>query len=513
MPSVLERDMRLSGCGLITKQTTITVDAGESQDTDTFQGIVIKGFASLRGLDRQMDDINPDWFDVKSFMKNPQLFFNHGYWMRADGNPVSAGTVDRLVLARAVASGTGDTVDIVSKETGETVDVMPLDDRNLVKAGDEGLWCVATVLEKGVADLIEEGRLNAFSWAGDFVTSKSSGESVIDLMEISVVFVPANSNALFTVEKSYSETRVGYLAIGDTPDVEEFWEIPADAKAIPDHVEHCAVFVKYVDGVVSVHKPTTVESTDMDLLAIKSFADPDAERILTLRSVGHRTKSGALLYRVESGLVRRTPVARGTAASKSETKLSDSKSAELTGELTDEERKLLGGEIDPKTKGGDDMDATELTAAMTPLLDGMKTDMKGYVDTAIQTAMAATTKSETTPAEKKDEGGSPELAVALKSISEDVKQLAEVVTGLNTAFAKQDERMSALEKAATGSGQADDGDQSDADEEKTLEELAKGMNFEAMQKISNRMLNDILTKERPSYTGFNQVAPPRSLAS
>jgi hypothetical protein len=114
------------------------------------------------------------------------------------------------------------------------------------------------------------------------------------------------------------------------------------------------------------------------------------------------------------------------------------------------------------------------------------------------------------PPEKKDEGGGTELAVALKGISDDVQKLAEVVSGWSTAFTKQNERMEALEKAVAGSAQADDSD-GDSDG-KTLEELAKGMNFEAMQKLSKQALTHILTKERPSYVGFDQVAPPHNLA-
>ena len=168
---------------------------------------IVKGFASTRGVDRQGDDIDPTLFDVDSYMRNAQLFIDHKKWLREDGNEVSVGIVEQAKVAQAISGESPDELRIVAypyvKGEYQVIDTVPRDDRGVVQEGEVGLWVVAKVMEKGVIDLIDEGRLNAFSWRGRMIYDHSVGADIIDMMEISVVFVPANAKSLFMIQKSF----------------------------------------------------------------------------------------------------------------------------------------------------------------------------------------------------------------------------------------------------------------------------------------------------------------------
>ena len=170
----------------------------------------VAGFASMTGEDRQGDDIDPELFDIKSFMTNPQLFYNHKLWKTSDGNEVSVGVVEEMVVAVVAASENDDEFKIVSKDTGELIDTVPKDDRRVIEEGDVGLWVKARVMEPGVIQMIDEGRLNAFSWRGDM--SRKNATPKIDLMEVSLVYVPANSRSL-VYSKSLEDNTQRYVVM------------------------------------------------------------------------------------------------------------------------------------------------------------------------------------------------------------------------------------------------------------------------------------------------------------
>ena len=174
----------------------------------TEQGLHVKGFASINGVDRQGDEIDAALFDIKAFMANPQLWFEHSKWKRMDGNEVSIGIVEKMVFAtvkRVTNEGVmPEEYAIIENETGKLLDTVTDTNSILVKNGDKGLWVVANVLEDDVITLIEQKRLNAFSWQG-LIYRKPNGKAFkIDVMEVSIVHLPANQRALFMVGKAYA---------------------------------------------------------------------------------------------------------------------------------------------------------------------------------------------------------------------------------------------------------------------------------------------------------------------
>ena len=86
-----------------------------------------------------------------------------------------------------------------------------------LKSGDKGLWTKIRIDIPEIQEMIEKGTLNSFSWQGRVELSEvwstehermvTSCDSV-DLLEISVVTVPANEKSYFNIAKSF----IGKLA-------------------------------------------------------------------------------------------------------------------------------------------------------------------------------------------------------------------------------------------------------------------------------------------------------------
>ena len=143
---------------------------GDPDDPDT---LLIEGYASTSTLDRVHDRLLPEAFSqgLAAYMKNPIVLFNHN--------------LDRPI---------GKVIEASIDENGLKVKV----------AIDKTLhW------GKIAASMIEKGILNAFSvravndYAEGFINPDGSKTLVRwDLMEISVVTVPANQEALFSIAKA-----------------------------------------------------------------------------------------------------------------------------------------------------------------------------------------------------------------------------------------------------------------------------------------------------------------------
>ncbi len=180
------------------------------------EGLSIKGFASMAGEDRHGHDIPPDAFDLEKFMANPQLWLNHDLYSRPGSETeVPVGVVNSAVVASV--NRVAGKYNVVDDKTGETIETLdPSEMEGLVlNAGDRGLWVTASVMEPEVTELISDGRLNAFSWAGMLKRSMDGTITDIDIREVSLVFLPANAKALFTVGKSFFELGQRFVISGD----------------------------------------------------------------------------------------------------------------------------------------------------------------------------------------------------------------------------------------------------------------------------------------------------------
>ena len=188
--------------------------------------LIVKGFASTAFKDRQGDVIPPEKFDIKMFMKNPQLWIDHQKWMRkGDNNAVPIGVVDSMHAATVEMKSDGG-FNVLDLNDGSTIDTINKKDAEkfIVKDGDKGLWVVVKIMEPDVIPYVKDGRYNSFSWSGMIERNDDGRIKRIELLEVSVVAVPANGRALFMLGKNLSDPSVVELrsftgsAFVDLPD-------------------------------------------------------------------------------------------------------------------------------------------------------------------------------------------------------------------------------------------------------------------------------------------------------
>jgi len=175
----------------------------------------VKGFASIEGIDRHGDNIPVKAFNVEEFMKNPQLWLNHGLYNRpSDGMAVPIGSVEKMHIVEIIAE-TESTFAVKDMLTGLVVDSAVDITKFLVKAGDKGLWVVAKIVEPAIIELVESKRINGFSWQGSVYRNPNGTIKKIDMIEVSLVYVPANARALLMIGKDTNYDAAQRFALTD----------------------------------------------------------------------------------------------------------------------------------------------------------------------------------------------------------------------------------------------------------------------------------------------------------
>jgi len=171
----------------------------------------IKGFVSLNDPDRHKDVAPPESFNIRRFMANPQVMLNHDFWIDEKGNKITIGVVKEMFVAEVVAiKGDEDNFGIKNIDSNSIVDTFPKEQGPELKLHDKGLWAVVEITVDDIWEKVVSNELNAFSWRGlaktDFIVDGGEVKRVlkdIDLMEISLVNIPAHQRALFAVAKAF----------------------------------------------------------------------------------------------------------------------------------------------------------------------------------------------------------------------------------------------------------------------------------------------------------------------
>ena len=140
----------------------------------------------------------------------------------------------------------------------------------MLKGGERGLWVECDIMVKDIADMVEDGRLNAFSWQGAIHRNAKGLITKIDLFEVSVVNIPANQGALLRIGKS------AYIAGGDDLGLVEVTATPDKAAAIVD-------IAKTGIQAVAVLGLERAADNDLDEIeeALLARDDPSVGKVLT----------------------------------------------------------------------------------------------------------------------------------------------------------------------------------------------------------------------------------------
>lgn len=264
------------------------------ESKDKAAGLNIKGFASIEGIDRDGDNVPPTAFDVDSFLKNGQLWFNHQLFRRSmDGMGVPVGRVEDMHVVR-VELTPGDSFKVIDLKTEQLVD-SGLDQKEFsVKNGDKGLWVRAVILEPEVIKLVEDGRINAFSWSGQLVRNPNGAIKKIDLREVSVVFLPANAKALFMIGKSTDFAKQQDYLITQGGNV---FELEKNAPLKNSTVGAAYAFMAVsANGPVAVHSIDGITEKDAALQHARNIAK-DMQRVVVFSNQWKADENDHQVYR------------------------------------------------------------------------------------------------------------------------------------------------------------------------------------------------------------------------
>ena len=203
---------------------------------------IIEGIVSTEFSDRDYDVVPPSAFKIAQYMQNPQVWYNHGMWKDANGNEIPIGkTLELYSIRIQKVSDEANDLAIIATDTGNLIGLITKERMTALslKEGDSGLWARIRIDVAEVWDMIKKGTLNAFSWQGraEAVEIWNEGKKVytrqlssIDLMEISVVTIPADERSYFTMAKSFEGilAKTETVVKEDANDLEYIVTDPAD---------------------------------------------------------------------------------------------------------------------------------------------------------------------------------------------------------------------------------------------------------------------------------------------
>lgn len=463
----------------ILKEAAVTVTMGDTVTEEEEDSAVrtIKGFASMRGIDRDGDDIDPFLFDIATFMKNPQLWIDHKKWLRDDGNEVNAGMVEFMAVAEVHASEYPDMWDIIDAKSGEKIDSVIRDDRNLFNEGDIGLWIVAKVMEPDIVKLIDETRIRTFSWSGSLIGHGDNPPDRIDLREVSLVYLPAHTGALFFLDKEASEIESYFVRT--SKGFHEIFDLPEKMKKAERTLYPYSFYLIDEEGGVGYFVCKSKNHKDVERRATELFVSSDGWRtVLVLKHTGMATEYEEDIYEVLDGF------SRSVAVKKEEKSTSEGDSASLT----DTEEALL----EQKDEKGGEQEMAEDNAVLEELksaIQGLNSQMEALAEKITVSAVPKNEdKSEQT--EEKD-------ATESNAVAEDLSQIKESLSGVASKLEAFDTRIAELEGVAQKSSQEEDKTEEDELKEKSWDEVHAALTGDERTEATDRLLGHILTA-RPS---------------
>jgi len=268
--------------------------------------ITVTGMASTSDIDRVGDIIVPDaWTKggLDNYVKNPIILFNHNY-----NNPIGKGTE--------------------------------------FKVTDKGLEITAEIskADPRVATLVEQGILKTFSVGfrvkdADYM-EETGGLKITDveLIEVSIVSIPANQSAVFEVVKSYNsqefdEFKKG-LTVPTLPDTGNKEALPSSKENVKMNEEEMKKFL----AEISKNAATAATAAAKMAVAEEAAARKAAEDAETARKAAEAASLEVAVKAGASGAEKLLEEVKKTFADKSAA--TDEKIASLETDLRDRSKDL-----------------------------------------------------------------------------------------------------------------------------------------------------------------------------
>lgn len=166
----------------------------------------IKGFLSVESLDSSGDIVKPENFKLEGYKQNPQVLFEHKYYMDENGNKTSIGKC--LEICSVTIKDEGDPVYFsVYDDTGNKIDMFPRAKSFRLEDGTRAVWCALEITNDAIWAKIKKGELNALSWQGFSHVEKHGDYRVIksvDLIEASITAIPDNRSSKFYIPTTFN---------------------------------------------------------------------------------------------------------------------------------------------------------------------------------------------------------------------------------------------------------------------------------------------------------------------
>lgn len=363
-------------------------------ETETSTSLWIKGFASMAGADRVSDNIDPRLFDLKTFMTNPQLWLDHGLVKKTleDGTVIETniGLVREACVAQVDLAADGKSFNVIDLESGNVIDTITDTNSFLVKDGQRGLWVKAEIMEESVAEEVNKGKINSFSWQGAINRRKSGTIKSIDLVEVSIVHIPMHPQAKFIVGKAMNGESITSAVVYDGGVVEERnvdettckkSQRPTDFLVIAsgDNGEQ-RCFFESEESAKSGAVAMLTTSKNVLVLQSKHLDTPDGGHVYNFRFAASATENAAL----------KPDEAQSIIVERKSDKLTSAEQMLLDNANTPQET------TEPTTKGGElDMTKEELKEAMSEMM-GVVKGMSEKID-ALETIVKASEESPAVP--------------------------------------------------------------------------------------------------------------------
>jgi len=182
--------------------TTSLITSNKLTENNT---VLVKGLFTNDLVDREGEVTDAAEFNLEVFKNTATLLRNHEHILDEYGNKESAGKVLKtfpVIISQENPSNSEEWL-LKSLTSEDIVDVWPKYKSPNMLVGDRGVYVVAEVIHPTVVKQVLNGELGAFSWSGLTRQIKRSNGIVdlknIDLLEISLVNIPANPDATFVI--------------------------------------------------------------------------------------------------------------------------------------------------------------------------------------------------------------------------------------------------------------------------------------------------------------------------
>ena len=190
---------------LIQKMSPFYMETPYIEAAEPPKTLILRGLFSTSLTDREREFAEPTSFNLDVFANTGTLLRNHEFIKDAYGNKLPAGKVLKTIPVKIIQENPNNTQEWILKSliSEDIVAFWPKYKSPDLLVGDSGVYAIVEVTHQDVIKQVLNKELGAFSWSGlthKIPRDKNLTElAQIDLIEVSLVNIPANPNSTFVL--------------------------------------------------------------------------------------------------------------------------------------------------------------------------------------------------------------------------------------------------------------------------------------------------------------------------